>query len=161
MQGQSIICTLLFVVFFGIGAASLSGSILCDDLVRYYRNRQLLETARESLHRLESLNADYDALLDQLDKDPNLVKRIAPAAIGVEPEDANAVHPAATPEQLAAARKALTEEPSPRPVDSMVPQWLSRCSEPRRRVALSLAGAGLILVSFMCFAPVKRLKTQG
>jgi hypothetical protein len=160
MQGQSIICTFLFVIFFGIGAASLSGSILCDDLVRYYRNKQLLKTARESLNRLESLNADYDALLDQLEKDPNLVKRIAPAAIGVEPEDANAVHPVATPEQLAAARKALNEEPSP-DADSTVPQWLTRCSERRRRIGLSLAGAGLIFVSFICFVPRKRPEERG
>ena len=146
----------LFVVFFGIGTASLSGSILCDDLVRYYRNRHFLETARESLNRLESLNADYDALLEKLENDPNVVKRIAPAAIGVEPEDANTVHPVATPEQLAAARKALTKEPTPQLADSTVPQWLTRCSERRRRIGLSLAGAGLIFVSFICFAPAKR-----
>jgi len=156
MVRQNVISTFFFVVFFGIGAASLSGSILCDDLVRYYRNKQFLETARESLNRLESLNADYDALLDQLEKDPNLVKRIAPAAIGVKPEDGNAIYPVATPEQLAAARKALTEEPSPQLADSMVPQWLTRCSELRRRIGLSLAGAGLIFVSFICFAPAKR-----
>lgn len=157
---MNIIRIFLFVVFFGIGTASLSGSILCDDLVRYYRNKHFLEAARESLKRLKSLNADYDVLLEKLEKDPNLVKRIAPAAIGVEPEDANAVHPVARPEQLAAARKALTQEPSPQSADSMVPQWLTRCSERRRRIGLSLAGAGLIFVSFMCFIPVKRLREE-
>jgi hypothetical protein len=156
MQERDIISVFFFVVFFGIGAASLSGSILCDDLVRYYRNRQLLETARESLNRLESLNADYDALLDQLEKDPNLVKRIAPAALGVEPEDTNAIYPTATPEQLAAARKVLTEERNQQLADSMVPRWLTRCSEPHRRIGLFLAGAGLIFVSFICFVPAKR-----
>lgn len=157
---MNITRTFLFIVFFGIGAASLSGSILCDDLFRYYRNRQLLETSRESLSRLESLNADYDALLHQLEKDPNLVRRIAPAAIGVEPEDANAVYPLATAEQLAAAKKALTEEPSPQLADSMPQQWLTRCIEPRRRIGLSLAGAGLIFVSFICFAPAKRPRVE-
>jgi len=97
-----------------------------------------------------------DALLEKLENDPNVVKRIAPAAIGVEPEDANTAHPMATPEQLAAARKALTKEPTPQLADSMVPQWLTRCSDRRRRIGLSLAGAGLIFVSFICFAPAKR-----
>ena len=158
---MNIIRIFLFVVFFGIGAASLSGSILCDDLVRYYRNKHLLETARASLNRLESLNADYDALLDQLEKDPNFVTRIAPAAIGVEPADQNAIYPVPTAEQLAAARKALTEEPSPQLADSMVPQWLTRCSELRRRIGLSLAGAGLIFVSFIYFVPAKRPQEAG
>jgi hypothetical protein len=31
------------------------------------------------------------------------------------------------------------------------PVWLSRCSEPRRRMVLFFVGAGLILTSFICF----------
>jgi len=45
MQGQNIIRAILFVVFFSVGAASLGASVLCDDLVEYYRNRQLLKAA--------------------------------------------------------------------------------------------------------------------
>jgi len=151
----------LFLVFFGIGTASLSASILCDDLLQYYRNRHLLKAAEQYLERLESLNTDYDLLLRQLEKDPNLVKRIAPAALGIEPEDANAIYPRATAEQLAAARKALEEDQGnrqdePCPTLGGVPKWLSRCSEPRRRITLFLAGTGLILISLICFGPAKQ-----
>ncbi|MHC4571842.1 MAG: hypothetical protein ACYS0C_07185 [Planctomycetota bacterium] len=102
MRRQNILRTLLFIVFFSIGAAALSGSILCDDLVRYYRSRQLLKAEEESLSRLETLNSDYEELLQQLEKEPNAVKRIAPVTLGAEPEAGDTIYPKATEEQLAA-----------------------------------------------------------
>ena len=151
MRRQNILRMLLFIAFFSIGAAALSGSILCDDLVRYYRDNQLLRAEEESLNRLKALNADYDALLRQLQEDPNLVKRIAPATLGTEPTDANTVYPKATSEQLDAVRKILAEDFEQRPSKAEVPEWIARCSEPRRRTILFLAGAFLILISFICF----------
>lgn len=156
MQGRNVIRTILFVIFFSIGAASLSISILCDDLVQYYRNRQLLRVTQLSVDRLKSLNTDYDILLEQLEKDPNLVKRLAPATLGTKPEDANAVYPRATPEQLVAARKALMEDQKDQSDAAMLPEWLTRCSEPRRRMILFVAGSVLVLISFSCFTPTKQ-----
>jgi len=150
----------LFAIFFSIGAASLGVSILCDDLVQYYRNRQLLKVTQQSVNRLKSLNTDYDILLEQLEKDPNLVKRLAPAALGTEPEDANAVYPRATPEQLAAARRALMEDPNDQSDGAMLPEWLTRCSEPRRRTTLFIAGSVLILISLTFFAPARQSPTK-
>jgi hypothetical protein len=147
--------TLLFVVFFSVAAAALAVSVLCNDLVRYYQNKQLLKEAHESLGRLKALNADYDALLNQLEKDPNLIKRIAPATLGTEPADANAIYPRVKAEQLAAARKALAD-PNHLHTEPAIPRWLARCSEPRRRTALFFVSAALILVSFVCFGPVKQ-----
>ena len=152
---QSVIRTILFVLFFSGGAAALGGSILCDDLVRYYQNRQLLKAAQQYLDRLRSLNSDYDVLLRQLRADPNLLKRIAPAALGTEPPDANAIYPRATARQLAAARKALAQAPNRNQTEPTMPRWLRRMREPQRRIILFFAGAGLILISFICFAPTK------
>ena len=153
MQRQNIIRVFLFVVFFSIGAISLGASILCDDLVRYYRNRQLLKASQGSLDRLKSLNVDYDILLEQLEKDPNLFKRIASATLGTEPEDADAIYPRATAEQLAVAHRVLTKEPAQQPAEPPMPEWLTRCSEPRRRMMLFFSGGALILISFICFRP--------
>lgn len=152
---NTILRVFLFVVFFSIGAAALSGSILCDDLLRYYTNKQLLKTAENSLSRLKSLNADYDALLEQLQTDPNVIKRIAPATLGTEPADANAIYPKATAEQLAAARKALSKKAGRPPVGPQIPDWIIRCSKPPQRVILFLAGGFLILISFTCFGRIK------
>jgi len=157
---QNVIRTILFALFLSGGAVSLGGSILCDDLVRYYRNRQLLKAAEESLDRLKSLNVDYDVLLEQLEKDPNLFKRIASATLGTGPEYANAVYPRATAEQLAAARRVLTKGPNQQPVEPVMPGWLTRCSEPRRRIVLFFSGGALILISFICFGPAKKTPKQ-
>ena len=144
----------LFVLFFSIGAASLSSSILFDDLIKYYQNKQLLRDDQESLDRLKSLNADYDVLLERLEEDPNLViERLAPATLGTKTEDANMVYPRARSRQLAAARKALMEESNGQSTEVAMPQWLKRCSESRNRMLLFISGVVLVLISFVCFRP--------
>ncbi|MBW8040838.1 MAG: hypothetical protein FVQ85_12655 [Planctomycetes bacterium] len=163
LRRQNIIRVFLFVVFFSIGAAALSGSILCADLLQYYHNKRLLKAEKELSNQLKSLNSDYDALLQQLRDDPNLIKRIALVTLGKEPDDANTIYPKATAEQLAAAQKALKEETSDDPAETTLPRWLTRCRESRRRTMLFFAGAGLILISFICFGPAKeksRKKTK-
>jgi hypothetical protein len=156
MQRRNFIRLILFVVFFSIGLASLGISILCDDLVQYYRNKRQLAVMQQSNSRLESLNADYDVLLEQQEKDPNRVKRLAPAVLGTEPEDANAVYPRATPEELAKAHQALAQDSNDLSESPMLPNWLTRCSEPRRRITLFIAGSFLVLISFTCFTPTKQ-----
>jgi len=160
MRSQNIIRAFLFAVFFGIGAATLGGSVLCNDLIRYYYNRQMLKKTEVNLSRLKSLNDDYDALLQQLEKDPNLVKRIAPATIGTEPAEEETIYPRATPEQLAAARAALTEDSKDHATEPTIPDWIIRCSRPSRRILLFFAGASLILISFICFRPAPPSRRQ-
>ena len=154
MQGRKVIQTVLFFLFFSIGAASLSSSVLCDDLIQYYQNKQLLRTAQESLERLESLNTDYDILLKRLKEDPNLIiDRLAPATFGTVSEDPNTVYPRAKSRQLAAARKALMEESDRESAEIEMQQWLRRSSEMRNRILLFISGVVLVLISFVCFRP--------
>jgi hypothetical protein len=161
MQGQNIIRVFLFAIFFAIGAASVSVSLLCDDLMQYYRNKQLLDAEKELSKKLESLNNDYDALLQQLKLDPNLLRRIAPAVLGTESNDVNTVRPRVTAEQLAAARKAIMEKSKQKQDKATMPKWITRCSEPHRRIMLFVCGAGLVLISFMCFgSPEQTKQTQ-
>jgi hypothetical protein len=114
----------------------------------------LANSAKESLERAKAINRDYDDVLKELEQDPNHIKRIAPAVIGAQYQDANAVYPEATAKQLAAARKAL-EDPNEEMSEPTIPKWLSRCSEPRKRTALFFSGVALILISFVCFKPAK------
>ena len=157
MQRQGILHFLFFVVFFSVGAAALGGAVLCDDLILYCQNQQIIRDAERSLERLESLNSEYDALLEQLEKDPNLLKRIAPATLGIEPEDPNAIYPSVKARELAIARKALLDQAGEDPPAAAIPRWLERCSEPPRKLGLFVAGAGLILISLVFFTP----KPQG
>ncbi len=153
MQRHGVFHLFLFVVFFSAGAVALGAAVLCEDLIVYCRNKHLVAQAQLSLQRIEALNADYDALLGQLEDDPNLLKRIAPVALGTEPEDPNAVYPKARARELAVARRALIEQSGLDTSEPPLPKWLQRCSEPRNRLGLFLAGAGLVLVSLVCFTP--------
>jgi hypothetical protein len=139
------------MVFFIVGVVSIATSCLFPDLMQYYRDRQILNSLEESIDKLESLNSQYDTLLKNLEKDPNLLSRVAPAVLGTEPLDSNAVYPKATAEELSAAKKALEETSQQKSAKTEVPKWLIRLSEPRRRLALFIAGAALILLSFICF----------
>jgi hypothetical protein len=160
MHRQNFLHVFLFVFFFSVGVASLSGSILSEDLLRYYRNNQLLKTAEKSLKELESLNADYDMLLRQLQKDPDFVKRIAPAAMGTQPANADATYPKAKAEQLATARKALTDDSAKKTAEPTVPRWVVRCNALPRRIALFFCGSFLVLISFIFFSPSKQSEQQ-
>ncbi len=150
---QSTLRMLVFIVFFSIGASALSISILCDELLRYYHNKQALNVAQESLEKLKSLNADYDVLLEQLKDDPNFIDRALPVTLGIEANEPNTIHPKATVEHLAAAKKALTEDANDKAASPIVPSWLMRCSKLWRRAALFVSGTILILISFMYFGP--------
>ena len=156
MQRRNFIRLILFVVFFSVGAASLGISILCDDLVQYYRNKRQLTVEQQSINRIKSWIADYDVAIEQLEDDPNRVRRLAPATLGTKPEDANAVYPRATQEELAKAHQTSPQDPNEQSESPMLPNWLTRCSEPRRRITLFIAGSFLVLISFTCFTPAKQ-----
>ena len=153
MKRQGILHLLFFVVFFSVGAVTLGGAVLCDDFIQYCRNRNMVRDAEVSLKRLESLNAEYDALLQELEKDPKLLERIVPVTLGTEPNDPNTVYPKARARELAVARKALIEENEQEPIGPAIPAWLQRCSDPPKRIALFIAGASLVLISLVCFTP--------
>ena len=134
----------------------MAAAVLCDDFVRHYRNKHYLNQAERLTEKLKCLNDDYDALLMHLEDDPNLIKRLAPAALGADPPDPNTIFPRATPQELAKAKKALAKTAETEPNEPAMPAWLKRCREPKQRMYLFGAGAALILVSFGCFGRLKR-----
>jgi hypothetical protein len=151
MRKQGVLYLLLFVIFFSVGAAALGAAVLCDDLTQYCRNKSLLQDAQTSVKRLESLNVEYDALLQELEKDPDLLQRIVPVTLGTEPNDPNTAYPKARADELAIARRALLAQAEEEPPAPAIPLWLQRCSEPPKRITLFIAGASLILISLVCF----------
>lgn len=151
MHRHGILRFLIFVIFFSGGAVALGGAVLCDDFIQYCRNQHLVKQGEVSLRRLEALNADYDALLEHLESNPDLFKRIAPVTLGTKIEDPDTVYPKARARELALARKAVTDEANEEPVEAAIPRWLRRCSDPPKRIVLFISGASLILISMVCF----------
>lgn len=153
---QNFIRTILFVAFFSVGAAAIAASTLYDDFARHYRNKHYLNQAKRLTLKLEYLNDDYTAALRRIEEDPNIIRRLAPAAIGVENTDPNTVTPRATTQDLAAAKKALARIVEAEPNEPPIPQWMERCREPKQRTYLFAAGAALILVAFAFFGIMKK-----
>jgi hypothetical protein len=145
-----------FIVFFSVGTAVVSATVLCDDLQEYFHNKALLKQANDHLKKLESLNSDYDTLLIQVEGDPRQLSRLAPATLGIEPNDPCTAYPHASADKLAAAKRALSEEPNVAAEEDLTPKWLNLfCCWPRRHI-LFISGATLILISFVFFGPTRR-----
>jgi hypothetical protein len=155
MQNERVIRTVVFVVFFSIGAAVLSATTLCDDLLEYYYYKGLLKQSEEHLKKLESLNTDYDTLLAQFENNPKELARLAPATLGIEANEPNTAYPRATADKLAAARRALAAEPNQTTIIEGVPPWLGLCCHWPRRHILFISGATLVLISFIFFGPTR------
>ena len=145
-----------FILFFGIGAAVLSATVLCDDFLEYFHNRGLLKQAEVGRQKLETLNADYDELLGRFVGDPCQLARLAPATLGIEPNEPNTVFPRASADKLAAARQAMSVEPNEPAPDEAIPEWLGLCCRWPRRQILFSCGAALVLISFVFFGSPKR-----
>lgn len=152
---QSFVRFFLFCTFFAIGLFGLGLSILFDDLVSYYQGREALRLVEVTNEKLRSLNEDYDVLLEQLREDPNLLERAARVTFGAGGDSSDVVYPKAREEELAAARAALLEDSEKSSNKAVLPEWLERFKEPRRRAALFLASSVLILIAFVFFGTVK------
>jgi hypothetical protein len=155
MQNERIIRAVAFVVFFSVGAAILSATTLCDDLLEYYYYKGMLAQTETRLKKLESLNTDYDTVLGQIDSNPKELARLAPATLGIEANEPNTAYPRANAGKLAAAKRVLIEEPNEATISQGVPPWLCMSCQWPRRHALFIAGSILVLISFVFFGPVK------
>lgn len=152
---HSFVKTTAFIVTFTIGSGAIGLCALCNDLLLYHHNRRGLALLEQDKDSLRSLNAVHDAVLERIDSDPNMIRRIAPAVLGLKPEDPNAYYPSAGSRELAAAKQTLSRHDRSKPSIPALPAWLVRVSEPRRRAALFLAGGVLVLVSFACFGMIR------
>jgi len=150
---QSAIRQVLFGVFFTLGAAVVCLAALIGDVMQYYSSRQQLVWVQRRVELLEKLNSDYEALLDRMQEDPNLVKRTAPVILGIRPQEPDTAYPTAWPEELLAAQQALFVADEPPQGPPAMPGWLVRCSQTGTRRALFWSGAGMVVVAFICFGP--------
>lgn len=117
----------------------------------------MLDAVEASNEKLRSLDEDYDVLLEQLRANPGLLKRAARVTLGSAAADVNVVYPQATAQELAAARAALMRDNDKEGAEIILPGWLERIREQRRRFGLFLSGASLILIAFIFFGPTKKI----
>ena len=156
-KGSAILRYLLFCIFFTAGAGAIALSILIDpEIGDYYQNRLQLRQVEETNVQMEKLIAQYDAQIQQLESDPNLLTKLQNFTFGHEPDIEGVILPKASEEELAAAKEALFAELDEQKDAQLVPQWVHRCGKPKNRKVLFVAGCGLILITFIFFGTPHR-----
>ncbi len=146
----------LFCLFFTIGASAIVLSVLTDELVNYYRNRDLPNRIEADNQRIRDLSSRYDQQIQQIRTDPSLLQRLERITFRTtQSAGDNTIVPVASDEQLAAAREALLKNLESSDQPSQLPHWLVRMADEvngiKNRLMLFLAGMGLILVTFIFF----------
>ncbi len=156
-NGSAILRYLLFCVFFAAGAGAVALSMLIDpEISNYYQSRLQLRRVEEGNVRMERLIIQYDAQIQQLERDPNLLANLQTFTFGHEPDLEGGVLPKASKEELAAAKEALFARLDAQNQEQLVPQWVHRCGQPKNRKVLFVAGCGLILITFIFFGTPHR-----
>ncbi len=147
----------LFCLFFAVGAGAVALSILADEVHNYYEGRGLLEKTLADNENIQFLTIEYEAQIDEIRNDPNIVLRLERVTLGREPSAEDTAFPRASQELLTEAGTAvLADLRADRPARK-IPMWAKRISEPKVRRSLFFAGAGLVLVTFIFFgAPAKK-----
>jgi hypothetical protein len=122
-------------------------------MLEYLEYEQVLIDTQASRDKLKSLIEDYQALLEQFERDPNIYDRITPIELGSDREDANTVYPRPSRQLIAKTNEVLQASDSKQ--ESRLFTVLNRCNQPRLRLMLFISGALLVLVSFVCFSPMR------
>ena len=160
MKRYIFLRTILFAIFFIVGASALTAVFLYPDLIERYEKKRHDKVSQDHTTHLEKLITEYDMLTHQLQTDPNLVERIRIATLGEEPDTTDTAYPKPTAEQLAVAKQVLTKHTQSQPPQADLPKWVTRCQNPAPRATLFIAGAALVLVSFTCFHAPKKQPEQ-
>ena len=156
MKRYTFLRTILFVVFFLVGASALTAVFLYPDLIERYEKKRHDKVLQDHTAHLEKLNDEYDILTHQLQTDPNLIERLRIAILGEEPDTTDTAYPKPTAEQLAVAKQVLEKQTQNQPPQADLPKWVTRCQNPALRTTLFIAGVALVLISFTCFHAPKK-----
>lgn len=159
-QFSRIIRYLLFCVFFTAGAGAIVLSILIEpELVDYYQGRQMLDQIHQENKKIKSLTADYQAQIELIQSEPNILARLEAVTFGRTPTaDTQTADPTPDSKALTQAAKAVLEEiQEEETTEYPLPKWFKRCRQSNIRRALFAAGAGLVIITFLFFGTPKQI----
>ena len=144
-----------FLVFSTTGIFSITLGVLGPEWKNLYEMNAAIRQTEQNNQRIEEIIKDHQILTAQIKADANILMRIAPLTLGVQPKDPNQPVAKITADTLGRAKAILDQQPQDSPDSPEVPAWLLRCTAINGRITLFAAGAGLIVVSFVCFGKKK------
>ncbi len=142
---------ILFCLFFSVGTGAIVLSILVGEIDEYYANKDALVLSEEGNEKLRKFNTEYDLQLEQAEKDPDIIERLKHVTLGEQFESDDTVYPTATREAIAQAEAVIASGIATPPHDDPLRKVVDRCMELRIRLSLFVAGAGLVLLTFLFF----------
>lgn len=148
----------LFMICFAAGLCAIALVFLGPEWQSLYQLKAAVQQTERNNKKIENIINDHKVLTSQINSDPEILKKIAPVTLGIDPCDANQPPVKITPETLAAAKSVLQQQEQ-NSGNPSTPKWLLRCTTDENRIVLFSAGAGLIVVSFACFG--KRKENKG
>jgi hypothetical protein len=148
---EDIFRLILFMVSSAIGISAVALAFLAPEWENLYQlNAAVLQTQRNN-QKIESIINDHQELTARISADPNILRRIAPVTLGIDPCEPNQPSVKMTADMLAGAKAVLQQQDGQDSDNTQIPKWLARCTQDDNRIVLFSAGAGLIVVSFACF----------
>lgn len=146
----------LFCLFFLPGMAAIVLSIIAEpELANYYKSRHMLWEIEHQNKKIQALTEQYQAQIELVESEPNILARFAPQTFGTEPKAPDTVFPKSQNDKLKAETEHILSQMQNITVVDPIPHWLSRILQPRIRRGLFGAGAGLVLITFIFFGTTK------
>ncbi len=160
MTKQDFFRGLFFALTFAAGTAVLALAFGSQEITDYYQLKIHTETKRRLCEKIETLIADYNSLITEIQADPNVLQKVAPAILGIETPDANSARPQFLDPNLAAvSRELLKQADKTNNQSHTLPRWVQNCQTKPARAVLIISGSGLIFVAFVCFGKKKPQKS--
>lgn len=151
-----ILRLILFCIFFSVGAGAVALSLLAGELKVYYENKQALWRIEHANREVEQLTERYTQQIEQIERDPNQLRKLRWAVLGEEPNEPGKVFPQVDARELARVMAVIETMQEPEP--NMVPPWVKRSNQVNMRYGLFFAGAGLIVTTFIFFGVGRETK---
>jgi hypothetical protein len=147
---------ILFCIFLGVGLGAIAFSIVVGEINDYYTSRDALVKLEADNERLKKLSAEYDLQLEQASTDPKILERLKRVTLGEQPESEDTVYPKASRQDIAAAEAVILAGRQTDHPDDPFRRIVDRCIQEKIRQSLFVAGAGLVLLTFLFFGAKRR-----
>ncbi|MCE5339900.1 MAG: hypothetical protein LLF92_02055 [Planctomycetaceae bacterium] len=141
-----------FSIFAAVGILAVSLAVLGPEWKNLYKIKAAAAISEQNNTKITRLLADHQELISLINTDPNVLRRLAAVELGRDVNDPNDIAAQITADFLSQAKFVVDEVENPDIAVPQTPHWLIRATLNSSRVVLFASGAGLILVSFVCFS---------
>jgi len=141
-----------FSIFAAVGLGAVALAVLGPEWKNLYRLKAARALSEQNNEKISRLLADHQELINLINTDPNVLKRLAAVELGQDVNDPNAIAAQITADYLSQAKIVVEDIENPTTAVPQAPGWLIRTTLNSSRIVLFAAGTGLVLVSFVCFS---------